>query len=563
MDWLYYLIEANVYLSIFFALYHFVLKNETRYVLNRWYLLVTSFLAFVLPFLTVRYLEAIALPISYQPAKELLYGAPIVASGTPNVVLHHAPQNDVNVTLDKMLLFLYLGIVLLFCYKLCISLYKIITIYRIAEKQITNNVTYIKLPHAKKEVFSFFNWLFFHPDMYSNQVIIAHEKTHIRQGHSYDVLFFELLRCFNWFNPLIYKLLKDTKLNHEYISDREASKALMNKYDYANLLIQYAYVPSETFSHSAFTQTQLEQRIKQLGRKQSKRKSIVKYLAFFPLIGLLFFISAFKVDKSYGLINFRIDQTPSSIIKPYRQIISTAQQKGTVTTPVETTLKVAYKRKNDSIVSRVPTVTEPDGLTSELIGGPRALDQIVVELAAQGKRLYARDYMMHWTINKGNLSIRKPTHGVLSGTEAQLFRGDLADTLYVDQGYYKIKDQVVTILTDNLMIGYAKGNQNSNKKLIIIDALKRKIVNTISNVDIRTQGTVYNVIVNRDFGYVKNDIDTLATKYVDMKVVNAKFKYIMVSLNSRVREAKVTANEIITNETKIPKDDPWQPGIIW
>ncbi|MCY1512524.1 BlaR1 peptidase M56 [compost metagenome] len=456
---------------------------------------------------------------------------------------------------------------MLFGYNLFSNLFKIVSVYRNGDKEIKQGVMYIKLPDAKEEVFSFFNWLFLHPNLYENHAIIAHEKTHIRQGHSYDILFFELLRCLNWFNPLVYKLFTTVKLNHEYISDREASTILTNKYEYATLLIQHAYVPREQLSHSAFTQSQLEQRIKQLGKQESKTKAVVKYLMVLPIAGVLFFISAFKVEKSYGFIHVLIDQTPTIRTYPYQQITSAPQQKGKATTPVEATAKIANKGKNEGIGSRTPILTAKGGSTSELISGPGVLDQIAAELATQGKRLYARDYMMHWTINKNNLLIRKVTHGVLSGTVAQLFRGDLADTLYVDQGYYKIKDQVVTISTDNLMIGYANGNQNSNKKLIIIDAFKRKIVHILAHVDIRTFGTVYKVVTNPDYGYVKREsslsVDTLASNYVDMKTVNANYQYIMASLNSRVREAKITANEIITNETKTPKEDPWQPGIIW
>ena len=565
MAWLYYLIEANIYLSIFYAFYHFVLKNETWYVLIRWYLLVVTILAFVLPLLTVNYLTTVSQPIVAQSTKKILYDVPLVAAADKITEVGHRAQDPIGFTFDKLLFLAYGAITLLFCCKLLFHLYKIINIYRKGEKEIQDHITFVKLPYAKEEVFSFFNWLFLHPNLYQNHVIIAHEKTHIRQGHSYDVLFFELLRCLNWFNPLLYHLFTAAKLNHEYIADQETSTVLINKYDYANLLIQYAYVPREPLSHSAFTQTQLEQRIKQLGRPQSKRKVRVKCLMLFPIIGLLFFISAFKVEKSYGLINFVVDETTRPQAHVSRPITLPLDEKNVRMAPEQKIIKeVGWQKIKTDSARQVSTPITNGAATSELISGVGALHQIAVELAAQGKKLYGRDYMLYWTSNKGNLPIRKAIHGVLSGTEAQLFRGSVADTLYVDEAYYQIKGNVVEVSTDNLMVGYADGKQNDQKKLIVVDALKRKIVHTLNNVDIRTWGTIYKVVVNPDYGYVKETkpTDTL-TKYVDLKVENANFKYIMVSLNSRVREAKITANEIITNETKIPKEDPWQPGIIW
>lgn len=565
MAWLYYLIEANIYLGIFYAFYHFVLKNETWYVLIRWYLLVTAILAFVLPLLTVSYLAPISQPVVAQSTKKLLYDIPLITAAAKIAEPSKPVQNHIDFTFDKLLLLIYGTIVLLFCCKLLFHLYKIVSIYRSGEKEIQDHITFVKLPYAKEEVFSFFSWLFLHPNLYQNQVIIAHEKTHIKQGHSYDILFFELLRCLNWFSPVLYQLFTAAKLNHEYIADQETSTALMNKYDYANLLIQHAYMPREPLSHSAFTQTQLEQRIKQLGRPQSKRKTWVKCLILFPIVGLLFFISAFKVDKSYGLIHFVVGKTARPQAHASRPIVSLPNQKELRIAPEQKIIKeVGTQEDKVDSVHQVSTPITNVAATSELISGVGVLDQIAVELAAQGKKLYGRDYMLYWTSNKENLPIRKAIHGVLSGTEAQLFRGSVADTLYVDEAYYQIKGNVVEISTDNLMVGYADGKQNDQKKLVVVDAFKRKIVHTLNNVDIRTWGTIYKVVVNPDYGYVKESkaADTL-NKYVDLKVENANFKYIMVSLNSRVREAKITANEIITNETKIPKEDPWQPGIIW
>ncbi len=50
MNWLTYLLEANLNLAIFYALYKFILSRETFYSLNRVYSLTTSIVAFILPF---------------------------------------------------------------------------------------------------------------------------------------------------------------------------------------------------------------------------------------------------------------------------------------------------------------------------------------------------------------------------------------------------------------------------------------------------------------------------------------------------------------------------------
>jgi len=557
MSWFYYLLEANIYFCILYAFYRVFLKHERFYVLNRWYLIGLCVISFTLPFFSVSYNfnEGI---VADQHNGEIVYDhqTRIVAFNESPSPVSIADSRDF--TLDQVILLVYASVALFFIFRLGKGVSRIIILYQHSEKLIKSEATYVFI-NLNGEIFSFFKWLFIDPKLQTNQAIIAHEMTHIKQGHSYDVLFFELLRCLNWFNPLFKLLIKDAKLNHEYISDQQIAGVLMNSYEYANLLIQHAYEPRERLSHSAFESTQLERRIKQLGNKHSSM-GMLKYLALPPLILTLFFVAAFKVQKSYSAFNFVINKEIA--------INKGIQKKDPL-------MKVENGGAPNSVISVSKTVdtagkskllavkTKNDGMFSELIAGPRELDKIAAKLAEKGEKLYARDYLLHWTINKTGRAIRKVNHGILSGTEAQLFRGANADTLYVDRKYYRLKNNTVNVLTDNLMVGYADYSQSNQKKLIIIDAYQQKIIHRLNDVDIRTKGSIYSVMANPDYGYVKKATDTVPSKYVDMKAENAKFKYILSSLNSHVREAKITAHQIVTNETNLPKEDPWQPGIIW
>ena len=52
--------------------------------------------------------------------------------------------------------------------------------------------------------------------------VLAHELTHVRQGHSYDVLWLELWRVVLWPNPFAHLLLPALRLTHELLADRAA-----------------------------------------------------------------------------------------------------------------------------------------------------------------------------------------------------------------------------------------------------------------------------------------------------------------------------------------------------
>jgi hypothetical protein len=558
MNWLYYLIEANIYLGIFYAFYHFVLKQEPLYNINRGYLLVTPILAFIFPLLTVSYTTSIAqLPLRMPD--------PIVYDLRPSVTVAAQPHLSlVSSTstvwqFEEILPFLYLTVVLCGFAITLKKIAKLVLLYKRSHKRKADGVVYLTLDGQREEIFSFFNWLFLHPKMYKNQVIIVHELIHIKQGHSYDVIFFEFLRCINWFNPCVYLLFKAAKLNHEYISDRSIVANMQNRYDYANLLIQHAYLPSENLSHSAFSKTQLEQRIIHLGKQSKNPSGRLKYVALFPLVTLLVFIAAFKVEKSYGLINFNITA--------HKAPVATAAP-GNLATPNAISAKVKRAQVHPLVKNKanpaVPSTLVSDPQLSELVSGSTTLGEFAAEMAKKGEKLYAIDYELFWATNKANAKIRKVIHSICVGTEAQLFRGQQADTLYIDQGFYAIADGSVRINTDHLWIGATDDSPAPQKKLIVIDAAKRKIIAKLAQVNLLTKGLIHRVIRNPYFGYGKDGVvDSVPNKYVDVKKRDADRKYIANVSNIYVREARITASQIITNETKSPEEDLRQPGIIW
>ena len=73
--------------------------------------------------------------------------------------------------------------------------------------------------------------------------IIAHEKVHIQQKHSYDLLYFELLRIVFWFNPLVYMFQNRIATLHEYIADSEilSKPSFRNISNRANFICQYIF----------------------------------------------------------------------------------------------------------------------------------------------------------------------------------------------------------------------------------------------------------------------------------------------------------------------------------
>ena len=49
MTWAHYLLQANIYLVVFYAFYKFLLEKETYFKFNRAYLILSAVLALLIP----------------------------------------------------------------------------------------------------------------------------------------------------------------------------------------------------------------------------------------------------------------------------------------------------------------------------------------------------------------------------------------------------------------------------------------------------------------------------------------------------------------------------------
>ena len=71
---------------------------------------------------------------------------------------------------------------------------------------------------------SFLNNIFINPEKYEWDVynqILQHEKIHIQQKHSFDILFAELVLILQWFNPFAWLYRKEIESNLEFLTDNQ------------------------------------------------------------------------------------------------------------------------------------------------------------------------------------------------------------------------------------------------------------------------------------------------------------------------------------------------------
>ncbi len=308
MNWLYYLAEANIYLSAFYLAYCLLFTRNTHYQLSRAYLLFSCIVSFLLPVVQI---SALRPGKTVQPTGLTFVSPTRVSTAKPVsqqmvTVPYHVKaitKSKHSFTLKESLPYLYLAGTFVLS---LIFLFKLIALFRLAVrvKSIKHGKYRIVYLPGTDVAFSFFNYLFLGKDAPGADTIITHELVHIRQKHSADIIFLELLKIINWFNPVIYLLQASLKSVHEYIADEQTAANETDILAYASFLLKNAYgAGGSSVTHSFFNYNLLKKRIIMLNQQRSGKLARLKYLVVLPLLAALLCTSTLAFNKSYGWVD--------------------------------------------------------------------------------------------------------------------------------------------------------------------------------------------------------------------------------------------------------------------
>ncbi len=114
--------------------------------------------------------------------------------------------------------------------------------------------------------------------------VLLHEKTHVVQKHTLDILFVEVLQVIFWFNPLLIWIKKAIKLNHEFLADQTVLKRQFSLQTYMNLLITYPNSSNQTELSSPINYSLTKKRIIMMSKQFSKTRAAARLLLLLPVL---------------------------------------------------------------------------------------------------------------------------------------------------------------------------------------------------------------------------------------------------------------------------------------
>jgi len=279
----YYILQVLVLQLIFLAFYDTLLRRLTAFNWNRFYLLATVVLSFVLPLVKFDFLSSSKV---------------INQSLSPVIIGSHQLQKNLQETSvfsgSNVILIIYIIVSIFLSLLLFYKLYQIGVLIR-KNKVINNRTIKIVLLPTGREVFSFYKYIFIDKTIYNqnNIPVIEHEMVHVKEKHWVDLLLMEVLKIVFWFSPFIWFYQQRLTALHEYIADKRVLLQYNFNQYFEELLNQSFGYRNISFINQFYKPSLLKKRILMQKRNTPKQQILIKYAIFgFILLGLMITVNA-------------------------------------------------------------------------------------------------------------------------------------------------------------------------------------------------------------------------------------------------------------------------------
>jgi len=296
-----YLIKSVLCSGIFLLAYFVLLEKEKMHQFNRFYLLGSLVLSLGIPLISFETSSPVteSLRTIMQDPKRLY-----LAENT----LTRQPVAE-NFDFTKLWWAVYGLIALAFSFRFVINLRRIFTKIP-GNAVIPYQDSKIVLINEQLTPHSFLDYIFVHRQAYQEgsieEEILLHELTHVKQKHSLDILFIEVIRVIFWFNPLFMLYKKAMQLNHEFLADEAVVRTFNDTPAYQYLLIDKASQLCSPVLTSQFNFLMTKKRLMMMTRTTHPVKAFFKQLAIVTVTGLSVFLFSSRITA----------QSPPKAAKP-------------------------------------------------------------------------------------------------------------------------------------------------------------------------------------------------------------------------------------------------------
>jgi TonB family protein len=256
-----YFIQTTAYTGVFYLAYVLLLRNREVHSWNRFYLLLSVALAPILPFIV----------FPTVPVLPMLSGTVFNLPDITILASKQIPAKTGGFSLAQIGIGLYTIVA-------AAMLGRLVMEYR-TYRQFLKGKFYVTIPGNIKVITNCgtgpgsFNRYIFFPGLVQDPDILNHEKVHVLQRHSLDIVFMKIIRCLFWPNLFLPLVTKELRAIHEFQADRYGA-ATTGVAPYTATLLNSVFSTTQFSLMHTFFHHPIKRRITMLQQKPKSRTKL-------------------------------------------------------------------------------------------------------------------------------------------------------------------------------------------------------------------------------------------------------------------------------------------------
>ena len=288
-----YLLRVAIAITTFYMAYFLLFRKEKVFLFNRYYLIISMLLSFIIPLIT--FTKQIAAPEVVIPIQTDQIFSNVQSTSALPASIQSASSKPAFIPaiyhyLNRQLILeiLFLSGFVFFGVTLIIGHLKALLIVKKSSKISLNGypawVTQKDVPP-----FTYFGRLIIPSGILNSphlQSVASHEQIHAKGNHCIDLCIAEILFLFQWFNPFAWLMKYAVRDNLEYLADDKVVGSV-NQQEYQLSMISLASKNTFYTFPSISNQSQLKKRIIMMKKGKTNRFQWIRSLVIIPILTIL------------------------------------------------------------------------------------------------------------------------------------------------------------------------------------------------------------------------------------------------------------------------------------
>ena len=278
-----YMFKTALYLSAFYIIYSILLSRDTSYSRNRIFIILSLASALILPGFTIQTIKSLDIQFLGKYLSEVI----ITASSRKH---ENAGSGLSSLTPLQIINLIYLAGAAVIILKLMCDLLNLIFLIL---RQKNKGSRIISFHGFNTAGFSAMGYVFINSRLNTEEAaeIIKHEQNHLKRNHFVDIIFIEIIKAFQWFNPAIYLFNRSLRAIHEYQADQECLTSGIPVVNYQSLLLNQVFKTNTfTLTNSFSNPSLVKKRMVMMTKKRTSSLAGMKLLIVIPVIGFVFMV---------------------------------------------------------------------------------------------------------------------------------------------------------------------------------------------------------------------------------------------------------------------------------